>query len=55
MRFTLTLNLLLAATALAARVKPVEKRNVEFFRNDVEDGLCKPITVVFARGTVEPG
>jgi hypothetical protein len=51
MKFAPILNLLFAAVTLAA---PLQKQ-AENVRNDVVDGICKPVTVIYARGTGEDG
>lgn len=35
-------------------IEDLEKRAVTV-RNDVVAGICKPVTLIFARGTTEPG
>jgi hypothetical protein len=51
MKFAPILSLLVAGVTLAA---PTQK-SVDDVRNDVVDGICKPVTVIFARGTDESG
>ena len=53
MRFSAVLPLLLAAAVSAAPARVQERDQI--IRNDVEAGICKPVTVIFARGTTEPG
>jgi hypothetical protein len=51
MKFAAILNLLIAAVTLAAPTQqPADDE-----RNDVVEGSCKPVTVIFARGTDESG
>jgi hypothetical protein len=59
MQYTATLSYLLYAASLAMSL-PVEKRQFSSSsggstRNDVVDGKCAPVTLIFARGSTEPG
>lgn len=52
--------LLFSATVLAAPVPQLSSllRGAGLggtTRNDIEDGVCAPVTVIHARGTTEPG
>jgi cutinase len=61
MQYTATVSYLLYAASIAMAV-PVEKRQFSLggssggsTRNDIVDGKCAPVTLIFARGSTEPG
>jgi hypothetical protein len=60
MQLTSTLSYLLYAASIVVAA-PVEKRQFSLgggggsTRNDVKDGKCAPVTLIFARGSTEPG
>ncbi|RPA90671.1 cutinase [Choiromyces venosus 120613-1] len=53
MKFTLLS--LLFTTALASPVVDLEKRHLSSTRNDLNDGKCGSVLVIYARGTTEAG
>lgn len=60
MQYTATISYLLYAASIAMAA-PVEKRQFgglgggSSTRNDIVDGKCAPVTLIFARGSTEPG
>jgi cutinase len=61
MQYTATLSYVLYAASIAMAA-PVEKRQFSLggssggsTRNDIVDGKCAPVTLIFARGSTEPG
>jgi hypothetical protein len=62
MQLTSTLSYLLYAASIVVAA-PVDKRQFGGLggggggstRNDIKDGKCAPVTLIFARGSTEPG
>lgn len=59
MQLTSTLSYLLYAASIVVAA-PVDKRQFGLggggsTRNDIKDGKCAPVTLIFARGSTEPG
>jgi hypothetical protein len=59
MQLTSTLSYLLYAASIVVAA-PIDKRQFGLggggsTRNDVKDGKCAPVTLIFARGSTEPG
>ncbi|TKA79594.1 hypothetical protein B0A55_03353 [Friedmanniomyces simplex] len=59
MQLTGQLSYLLYAASIAAAVPIVKRAGTSYnggtTANDVENGVCAPITLIFARGSTEPG
>jgi cutinase len=62
MQYTATLSYVLYVASIAMAA-PVEKRQFSLgggssggsTHNDIVDGKCAPVTLIFARGSTEPG
>jgi len=59
MQLTSTLSYLLYAASIVVAA-PIDKRQFGLggggsTRNDIKDGKCAPVTLIFARGSTEPG
>lgn len=58
MQYSATLSFLLYAASIALAAPVVDKRQLgggSSTRNDIKDGKCAPVTLIFARGSTEPG
>jgi hypothetical protein len=55
MKFPSVPELLLFAATTVVALPTVTVRDDSTTRNDIKNGLCAPVSVIFARGTTEAG
>jgi cutinase len=55
MKYTIILSSLLTFTSALVPLPIEERQAVQVTRNDLATGACKPVTVIFGRGSGQPG